>query len=191
MAVLLVGGCGSAKTASKSNATTASTGASTPAPSQSTGATQAHRTSKAHQPVTNATSPRKEKAPEAKPESKEAAAEAREYRRRTRERETKERAAAKPGLEFAEAQLPKSRRYPKELQGKFMLACKAAKGSTSSCECIVAKQELKRNIEVGQGLAELLALELAFERKHASLADVRRHRVPSPVGVRRVARECR
>jgi hypothetical protein len=72
-----------------------------------------------------------------------------------------------------------------------MRACKAAKGSTSSCECIIIKQEANLKVERGQTLAELLALEIAFERAHASLEDIRRHRVPAPRLVRRVIRQCR
>jgi hypothetical protein len=106
-----------------------------------------------------------------------------------RKQHTNERAAARTELEIAEADLPLKRRYPKDLQGKFMLACKAAKGSASSCECIIIRQEANLKVEQGQSLAELLALELAFER-HASLADIRRHRVPSPRIVRRVVRAC-
>ena len=87
--------------------------------------------------------------------------------------------------------MPLKRRYPKELQGKFMLACKAAKGSTSSCECILVRQEANLKVERGQTLAELLALELAFAHEHASLEDIRRRRVRSPRLVRRVVRECK
>jgi hypothetical protein len=70
-------------------------------------------------------------------------------------------------------------------------ACKRAKGSTSSCECIIATQEGNLKVEVGQSLAELLALELAFEREHATLEAIRRHRVPSPHLVRRAVLKCR
>ena len=71
-----------------------------------------------------------------------------------------------------------------------MLECKGAKGSKSSCECILVKQELNTKPEVGQLVAELLALEIAFQHEHASLEDVRTHRVPSPRKIRRLAREC-
>jgi hypothetical protein len=132
-----------------------------------------------------------ERAAAAKREQKEKAAEAEVFARYKRKVEAERRAAARPGLQAAEARLPLKRRYPKEFQGKFMVACKAAKGSTSSCECIIVKQELKINLEKGQTLAELLALEIAFQRESASLEDIRRHRVPSPRGVRRVTRECK
>jgi outer membrane biosynthesis protein TonB len=190
--LLLLSGCGSTKKASTTNTASTSAGASASTQTtnqQSTGSTQAQHASKTREP----------KAAEAKPEKttpevtehKETPKEEEAYRRRLRVRKARERAAHTPALAFAEAQLPRRRRYPKELQGKFMVACKAAKGSTSSCECIVAKQELNRKIEVGQGLAELLAVELAFQQQGASLEDVRRHRVKTPSGVRRVFRECR
>jgi hypothetical protein len=133
----------------------------------------------------------KEKAAAAKREQKEKAAEAEFYQRYKRTQEAARRAAGRPGLEAAEARLPVKRRYPKDLQGKFMVLCKAAKGSTASCECIVVKQELNLKLDMGQTLAELLALEIAFQREGASLEDIRRHRVPSPRVVRRVARECK
>ena len=133
----------------------------------------------------------KPKTAEAKPNHKVTAAEAEETRRIVQKRKTNERAAARIGLEAAEADLPLKRRYPKELQGKFMRACNAAKGSTSSCECIIARQEANLKVERGQTLAELLALEIAFEREHASLEDIRRRRVPAPRLIRRVVRACR
>jgi hypothetical protein len=101
------------------------------------------------------------------------------------------RAAATPGLAAAEAKLPLKRRYPKELQGRFLRACKSAKGSTSSCECIIVKQELNNKLERGRTLAELLALEIGIEKERASMEDIRRHRVPSPSVVRQVVRECK
>jgi hypothetical protein len=133
----------------------------------------------------------KEKAAKAERERKEKAAEAEVFLRARRKTEAERRAAARPGLESIEARLPPKRRYPKELQGRFMVACKAAKGSTSTCECIIAKQELNTKLELGQTLAELLALEIAIHRENASLEDIRRHRVPAPRIVRRVTRECK
>jgi hypothetical protein len=206
---VLVSGCGSTKTASTKSAATTSASASAPA-NQSTGTVPpstsskpAHHAGKAHEPkVARANPAQQQKAAEAKREQrekaaraarerKEQAAEEESVRRLRRKVAAQRRAAARPGLEAVEARLPLRRRYPKELQGKFLVACRAAKGSSSSCECIIAKQELNLKLEKGQTLAELLALEIAFQREGASLEDIRRHRVPSPRGVRRVAQECK
>jgi hypothetical protein len=195
---VLVSGCGSTRTASTNN--TASTSASATAPAtqstptvaQSTSSKAAQHASKARKPkATKAKPERKQKPAAAKGEQKETAAEAEAYQRYKRKQEAARRAAARPGLEAAEARLPVKRRYPKDLQGKFMVLCKAAKGSTSSCECIIVKQELNTKLEIGQTLAELLALEIAFQREGASLEDIRQHRVLSPRVVRRVTRECK
>jgi hypothetical protein len=184
-AATLVSGCGSTKQTSTSS--TASKNASTGATANSgTQTVPRGASSKKSQHAKKAVEP---KPAEAKPKPKETP-EA-ENRRLVRKREAYQRAAARPTLEIAEMDLPVKRRYPKELQGKFMRACKAAKGSTSSCECIVVKQESNLKVERGQSLAELLALEIAFARHAASLEDIRRRRVRSPRLIRRVIRECR
>ena len=181
---MLVSGCGSTKKTGASSAASqnASTGASANLGAQTVprGASSQHA-QKAVKPKTA----------EAKPERKVTAAEVEEGRRIQQKQKANERAAASVGLQAAERDVPLKRRYPKELQGKFMRACKAARGSTSSCECIIARQEANLKVERGQTLAELLALEIAFERDHATLEDIRRRRVPSPRIIRRVVRACR
>src|SRR5262249_9935871 len=83
---------------------------------------------------------------------------------------------------------PKSHRYPRFIQAGFIASCKSAKGSHSSCECIIIKQEA-RNVEKGQSMAELIALEL--ELKHGlSLRNAAHHRVLLPSGVQRSAELC-
>ena len=180
---ILVSACGSTKKAGTSTtASTASTGASGTSGAQTvprgTSTKGSKPTKKAVEPETAETKPERKESPEA------------ENRRLVRKREANRRAAARPTLQVAEMDLPLKRRYPKELQGKFMRACTAAKGKTSSCECIIVKQEANLKVERGQTLAELLALEIAFSRG-ATLADIRRRRVRSPRLVRRVIRECR
>jgi hypothetical protein len=168
------GGCGSTKKAGtgSSTRTNVSTGASA-----SLGAHAGRRGATTSKPQIAEPKPEPSQAPETQ--------------KFLGKREANLRAAATPTLAVAEMDLPVARRYPKELQGKFMSACKAAKGSTSSCECIIIKQEANLKVERGQSLAELLAVEIAFEREHASLEDIRRHRVPSPRLVRRAIRACR
>jgi type IV secretory pathway VirB10-like protein len=206
---VLASGCGSTKTASTNSATTTSASASaptdqsTPTVPPSTSAKPARPAGKAHEPKVAQANPeqkqkaaeaaagQKEKAARVERERKEKAAEDESVRRLRAKVEAQRRAAARPGLEAVEARLPLKRRYPKVLQGKFLVSCKAAKGSRSSCECIIAKQELNLKLEKGQTLAELLALEIAFEKEGASLEDIRRHRAPSPRGVRKVTQECK
>jgi hypothetical protein len=192
MAVLVVSGCGSAKKTSTNE--TASTNATTSAPANATGQSKSskpaqHATKARKPPVAEAKPQPKEKATRVPPESREK--EQAEIRAAVRRAAVRRRAASTPSLEAAELELPLERRLPKQVQGKFMLACRAAKGSTSSCECIIVRQELDTKVEVGQLLAELLALEIAFEQQHASLKDVRRHRVLAPYKVRQVARQCK
>jgi hypothetical protein len=184
-AASLASACGSTKKARTTSVAQTNVGPSAPANvntvPKGTSAKESQHAKKAVEPS----------ASEAKPGQNEAAAAAEENRRRQRKREANIRAAGTQILGAAEADLPLNRRYPKELQGKFLRACKAAKGSTSSCECIIATQEGNLKVEVGQSLAELLALELAFEREHASLAAIRARRVPSPRLVRQAVRKCR
>jgi len=182
VAAVLVSGCGSSRKASSTSSanTSAGTGAS-PAQTVPRGASARSQHTK---------KPAEPKPAEASPGPHETAAEARENLRRQREREADVRAAGTPSLGAAEADLPLHRRYPKELQGKFLRACKRARGSTSTCECIIARQEANLRVERGQTLAELLALEIAFEREHATLQDIRHRRVRSPRLVRRTVREC-
>ena len=184
---ILVSGCGSSKKTGASSVAgqSASTGASGNSGAQTVPRGASNKESQHAQKAV------KPKTAEAKPEQK-TDAEAEATRRILHNKQANEHAAARIGLQAAEADLPLKRRYPKELQGKFMRACKAAKGSTtSSCECIIVRQEANLKVERGQTLAELLAVEIAFEREHATLEDIRRHRVRSPRLVRRVVRACR
>src|SRR5207245_11081639 len=102
---ILLSGCGSTKKAStgSSTRTNVSTGASTNlgAHARPRGATKS-----------------KPQIAEPKPEPKQAP----ETRKFLQTREVNLHAAAKPTLEVAELDLPPARRYPKELQGKFMRA---------------------------------------------------------------------
>jgi hypothetical protein len=180
----LVSGCGSTKKASTIATASTNTGTSAPA---NVNTVPKGTSTKASQHTKKAVEPR---AAEAKPGQNQTGAEAEQSRRRQR-RQANIRAAGTQILGAAEQDVPPNRRYPKELQGKFLRACTAARGSRSSCECIIARQEGNLKVERGQSLAELLALELAFEREHASLQDIRRARVPSPRLVRQVVRVCR
>jgi hypothetical protein len=177
-------GCGSTKKPRTTGAASTSVGTSAPA---KVGIVPKGPSTKASQHTKTAGEP---SSTEAKAGQGQTATEAQEIQRQRRQREADVRAAHTQILGAAEADVPPNRRYPKELQGRFLRACKAAKGSTSSCECIIARQEGNLKVERGQSLAELLALEIAFEREHASLADIRRRRVRSPRLVRRVVREC-
>jgi hypothetical protein len=54
--------------------------------------------------------------------------------------------------------VPKLRQYEPGTQHKFIASCTSKKGSTSSCECIVARFELT-NVTKVQSFAEVIALE--------------------------------
>jgi hypothetical protein len=195
VAVLVASGCGSSKKTPTQVASTTSTTPPANATGQSNTSTQA-------QPSTTAAKPKVAK-PKPQPTEKAKTApsqsarktqlehEQAELRAEMRRREARRRAASSLTLLAAELQLPLSRRLPKQVQGKFILACTSAKGTKSSCECIVVKQELDTKVEVGQIVAELLALEIAFTQEHATIEDIRRHRVLSPHKIRTVANQCK
>jgi len=196
VAILLASGCGSSKKPNAADTTSAN--ATTSAPAHVTGQTKSPAQT---QPTTTA---RKPKAAHTKSGGAKAAPaptvpsrapsesqEAREARRVLKKHEATERAAKTLRLDAVEQSLPPRRRLPKEIQGKFMQACRKAKGSQLSCECVVAKQELRTSVEIGRLVAELLAVEIAFQNQHASLADVRNHRVLSPAQIRKVTNECK
>jgi hypothetical protein len=94
--------------------------------------------------------------------------------------------AGKPTTGASERQVPLSHRFPKYIQSNFIINCTAARGSASSCECVVVKLE-QSNVEKGRSIAELLVLELAL-RRGASLEEALRQ--PLPEKVQRDVKEC-
>lgn len=173
---VLASGCGSTKTDSTQTTVTASTDAGTTVPKGAQTTTQGTSSNQAPQTT----------APEAKPERGATAAEAKPEREQKASKKRAE--AVKPSVQSSE-QVPLSHRYPRLVQLKFIAGCLAAKGSDSSCECILTKLE-KSNVEKGQSIAEMFALELAFQRG-VSLQVAMRHGVRLPHGVQRIAEECR
>jgi hypothetical protein len=174
---VLASGCGSTKTAStRTTARVSTSGAATaPASKAAQTATQSTSSKPAPKPAVAAAKPEhREKAAAAKPEHEQNAA------KRSVE-------AVKPKAGSGE-QVPRSRRYPRFLQLKFIVSCEAAKGSNSSCECILTKLE-RSDVEKGHSLAELIALELTF-KEGASFEAVVHHRVALPLAVQRDAAEC-
>jgi hypothetical protein len=87
------------------------------------------------------------------------------------------------------SEVPPARRYEPQVYLPFLARCKAGKGSTPSCECIVVKQELLSNIEKGRAIAELLTIQLALEQG-SSLAKIAHHGVLLPPNIQRAAVEC-
>jgi hypothetical protein len=86
--------------------------------------------------------------------------------------------------------VPPARRYEEKIYEPFLAVCKeAGKGSSANCECIVVKQELVK-VEKGESLAELLALQVAFQ-KGETLAKVWRHQAAVPTYAQRSADECK
>jgi hypothetical protein len=166
---VLSSGCGSTKTASTPTTTstskTASTNAGTTAPAGKGAQSATQSTSSKHAPPTTA--------PEAKP---------------AREQKAAKVQAVKPTVESAEG-VPPSHRFPRPVQVKFIASCGAAKGSNSSCECILTKLE-QANVEKGQSIAELIALELEL-KNGVSLQEAPHHGAePLPVRVKRDVEEC-
>jgi len=85
--------------------------------------------------------------------------------------------------------VPPKRLFPKRLAHTFLVACAAAKGSPSSCECILARQELNK-VEQGQSVAEDLVLEAVMEKPGASL-EAMRHGVRLPALFKRNLELCK
>jgi hypothetical protein len=143
---VLASGCGSTETASTGKVASTNAGTSAPAgetprtTSQSTAPKAAHQTAKV--PAG--------KAPRANPEHQATVP-------------TTSTEAAKPKTEAAKpVQAPLRHRFPREVKNNFIAVCTAAKGSTSSCECIVAKYE-SMNVEEGQSLAQLVGVWLSLK----------------------------
>ena len=174
---VLASGCGSTKTASVYVTASTSTNAGTTAPAGSSAQSATQSTNSTQAPQTTATKAKAEspRAPEAKPERKQPASGAGAQ-------------AVTPGNGSGEVLPPRSRRYPRFFQLKFISSCEAAGGSHSSCECILITQE-KRNVEKGQSMAELLALDLEL-RRGISLQKAAHHGVLLPSGVQRSAEAC-
>jgi hypothetical protein len=188
---VVASGCGSTETASTSSTTastssTASANAGTSAPkasaqtaSQSTSSTAAPDTTKAHEP----------KAPEAK--SKHPLEErVAELRRKLEHQAPKKRVeAAKPSAGLSQQQVPLKQRYAEEIQRNFTNLCKAGKGSASSCECLLVRLEVS-NVEKGQSIAELLAVDEALQRG-SSFQEIAQRHVRLPRRVQGDAEACK
>lgn len=86
--------------------------------------------------------------------------------------------------------MPAKDRYSKEVQSKFLTACKNGQGSAADCECILHRQELYRfEGEQGKAVAELFVLELALGKGNPLVAVTNR-RVPVPGHLARVLVAC-
>ena len=195
---LAASGCGSTEKAASTSASTSTPNQpSTPTASQGTGSTGAqHTTSKA----------REQTAAQATPKHQELSAEAKRHLAEVKERikqqvakrvaEARRELEKKP-LEAAANTVPLKKQYSVREQFKFVTLCKAAKGSHLDCECVLVKQELL-NVETGESLAELLALEYALQQVVSLQEAV--HGVPFPGGgtrrvrlprrIRRTVEEC-
>lgn len=172
------GGCGeSTKTASTSPGTSTPAATSTQANESSHTASQG-ASAPAAPPANKASQPKAtEKAARAKPHP---------------EAPHKGAEAAKPSGEAGAPQLkvPPQKLFANRAQRTFIAACEAAKGSHSSCECVLARQEIS-NVEKGQSVAETLALEAAMQRPGASLEALRLHHVLLPRGVKHSLELCK
>jgi hypothetical protein len=176
-------GCGSTKTVSTTTTTASapttastSTNAGTTAPARKGAQTATQSTGAKNAPHTTA--------PKAKPQRREKAAEAKPQRVVKALKKTAEE------LELGRGSSEKSppHRFPRLFQLRFIVSCEAAKGSNSSCECILTKLE-KSNVEKGQSIAELLVLQGELQ-SGTSFQAVARGRVRLPRKVKRYTKEC-
>jgi hypothetical protein len=151
---LFASGCGSTKTASTPTATTSATatanaGATPPTATGTKTATQ--RTHPKHAPPHTTASPAKpkrQKAAEAKPK---------------REQKPSKKKAEELEVGAGSNEKAPPHRFPRVFQLRFIVSCEAGKGSNATCECILTKLE-KSNVEKGQSIAELIALELELKQ---------------------------
>jgi hypothetical protein len=180
---VLASGCGSTKKATTATTATTGTIASTSTGATATAGVPAGKGAQKPAQSTGATHAPHATAPEARPEHREAPVKTTPEQQRILKRRAE---SVKPGAGSGELTPP--HHYPKFIEFSFMSSCEAAKGSRSKCECILIKQE-KSNVEKGQSIAELVALEVAF-KEGASLEKAMHHGVPLPVRIKRAAEQC-
>ena len=101
-----------------------------------------------------------------------------------------EKKALKPVHSTPKPVTPKAgTRFPTGVKVNFLDACLGAKGSTASCECVIARQELLK-VEKGQAIAELVIVEAAMLQKHLSFAEAAAHTVLLPELVHQSLKAC-
>jgi len=96
---------------------------------------------------------------------------------------------SKSGVKPVKPPLPPGKGpYPAEIKQPFLATCKAAKGSTSSCVCVLTTLE-RSHVEQGESIAELIVLETKLRR--VSLAQVMRGGISLPSGDEEAAAHCK
>jgi len=169
---LLVSGCGSTTSTTTTLATNTSagtTGAQT-APQSTAGSTATPHTTQASPPKTA----------EAKSKGAHTVAKASPAPVRT---------VSKPSVKPAKPPLPPGKGpYPAEIKQPFLETCRAAKGSTSSCVCVLTSLE-RSHVEQGESIAELIVLETKL--RSVPLAQVLRGDVRLPSGDEEAAIHCK
>jgi hypothetical protein len=163
LAVAASGCGGSTKTASTSASapvTSTSASTSTPASTSAPGVESSHTLSRS-------TSSKEAQHTASHPKAAEKAAQAKPNRE---PKASKRHVEAKPS-ETGPLAVPAKKQYPAAVRRRFLGTCEAGKGSPSRCGCILARQELS-NVEKGQSVAEMLALEAALHL--GPLEEVRR-----------------
>jgi hypothetical protein len=178
---VVVGGCGSTETATTSTTASAPTVASAPTTTSASTTASVPTTTTAPAKKRPPTAAQRKSAQEARRHQREAEAAAAKKAREAKARETREvarRISAKVKRELAKfkregkkikqakpleaAGVPASKRFPKEVQEKFLVSCKAGKATTSSCECLLAKFEEKKG-EKEHAIAELLFIKVELQ----------------------------
>jgi uncharacterized protein YceK len=168
---VVASGCGSTNTVSTTTTTSPNASASTPAIES----TQTASTSSTGAHTTTAPAP---KAAEVKPQRQEKAGETKHEHEQKSTGQSSQ--ASKPPVNAVVLLVPRSRQYPKQMQHTFIVTCTSLKGTTSSCECLLAKFELS-NVEKGQSLAELLATEFTLLHERGT---------PLPAKIQRLIQAC-
>lgn len=97
----------------------------------------------------------------------------------------------KPNTGFRALTVPPKKIWPQEATVKFMGVCEAGGGPKALCECVIVYQELRPVPERIQTIAEVIPLELAIERRGATMAQAIHKLIVLPPGLRASLHACR
>jgi len=198
---VVASGCGGSKT------TTTSTVASAPSINTATNAPTGTATGTPTQ-GTSPTTTQKPGPPPPRTQTKAAPKFSKAIERKVKAAEQRNKAffkAKAKALPPTPTHLPRSRRFPDEVQERFLAACQVGQGSPSLCKCVLAKQELRpienresRTERRGRSIAETLILGETLVGgvtvdqaiRHGS-SQIKPGNVPLPRGVRSSLAACR
>jgi hypothetical protein len=78
--------------------------------------------------------------------------------------------------------VPRARLFSVEVRHRFLAACKTGEGSTALCECVLARQELKKG-DREKSTAEAALLIIAIGQEGATVPKMLNHTFVLPKGI--------